>query len=56
MVLEEADYIDIYKAKSIQEILAFLAKPIPFCKYCNVKGRTFGHERGISKKEIEEWT
>lgn len=56
MVLEEADYIDIYKAKSIQEILAFLAEPIPFCKYCNVKGRTFGHEWGISKKEIEEWT
>lgn len=54
--LSERDGIDIHKAKSIDEILEFLSKPIPFCKYCNVKGRTFGHEWGISKKEIEEWT
>ncbi len=53
--LTDRDGINIHKAKSIDEILEFLAKPIPFCKYCNVNGRTFGHPWGISKKEIEEW-
>jgi MoaA/NifB/PqqE/SkfB family radical SAM enzyme len=33
----EKDSIDIYKAKSIDEILDFLCKPIPFCRYCNWK-------------------
>lgn len=56
MIIDERNYIDIYKANSYDEILEFLSKPIPFCKYCNVKGRTFGHEWGISKKQIEEWT
>ncbi|MBK2001097.1 radical SAM protein [Campylobacter sp. 2018MI35] len=35
--LSEFDYIDIYKVSNYQEILSFLAKPIPFCRYCNVK-------------------
>lgn len=53
--LSERDGIDIHKAQNIDEILEFLSKPIPFCRYCNVNGRTFGHEWGVSKKEIEEW-
>lgn len=53
--LTDRDGIDIHKAQSIDEILEFLAKPIPFCKYCNVKGRTFGHKWEISKKDISEW-
>lgn len=54
--LSERDGIDIYKVENINEILEFLAKPVPFCKYCNVKERSFGHEWGISKKDIKEWT
>ena len=54
--LTERDGIDIYKAKSVEEILEFISKPIPFCKYCNVNGRTFGHKWEISKKDINEWT
>lgn len=54
--LTEYDGIDIYKAQNIQEVLEFLARPIPFCKYCFVNKRTFGHEFGISKKDISEWT
>lgn len=54
--LSDYDGIDIYKVNNIQEILQFLAKPIPFCRFCNVKGRTFGHKWGISKKDISEWT
>lgn len=51
----EKDYIKLSEAESIDEILKFLANPIPFCKYCNVKNRTFGHEWCTSKKKIEEW-
>lgn len=54
--LKENDGIDIYKAQTISNVLEFLAKPIPFCKYCNVKGRTFGHNWCISNKDIKEWT
>lgn len=53
--LTDSDGIDIHKATTMAEILEFIAKPIPFCKYCNVKCRTFGHEWEISKKQIEEW-
>jgi MoaA/NifB/PqqE/SkfB family radical SAM enzyme len=34
----ENDYIDIYKAKNINEIFDFLRKPIPFCRYCSIRG------------------
>ncbi|EHN6916813.1 4Fe-4S cluster-binding domain-containing protein, partial [Campylobacter jejuni] len=34
--ISEFDYIDIYQVKNYQEILSFLAKPIPFCRYCKV--------------------
>lgn len=55
--LEEGDYIDIYKAKDANEILEYLANgPIPFCKYCDMRGRLTDHEWKQSKKEISEWT
>ncbi|MDR1687320.1 MAG: radical SAM protein, partial [Clostridiales bacterium] len=49
------DYIDIYKAQSANEVLDFLARPIPFCRFCNVDGRTFNHTWGQSEKSIAEW-
>jgi hypothetical protein len=49
------DYIDIYKAKSIDEIYNFLCKPIPFCRYCNMRAWEVGIEWGASKREITEW-
>lgn len=54
--ISDNDYINIYKVKSIKEILEFLCKPIPLCKYCNVEGRTYEHKWKRSKKEITEWT
>ena len=54
--LTEEDGIDIYKAQSAEEILEFLAKPINFCRYCNVKGRTYDHPWEVSKQDIKEWT
>lgn len=56
IVLSSLDSIDIYQAKDAQEILDFLARPIPFCRYCDIKGRTFGHAWGTTKRDIHEWT
>lgn len=50
------DYIDIYKVKNKEEILNFLAKPIPFCRYCNVNKRTYNHNWKKSSHDINEWT
>ena len=50
------DYIDIYKARNMQEIMYFLAKPVPFCKYCYVKKRTVDIAHRITEQKIEEWT
>lgn len=50
------DYIDIYKAKNIGEIMDFLATPVPFCRYCNLDKVTHNHEWSVTKKEISEWT
>jgi MoaA/NifB/PqqE/SkfB family radical SAM enzyme len=47
--------IDIYKATSAEEILNFLVKPIPFCRFCNVAAtECIPWQR--SKKTIDEWT
>lgn len=51
----DADSIDVYQADA-PEILRFLAKPIPFCAYCDVKRRTVNHPWKTSAKDISEWT
>lgn len=53
--LTEDEGIDIYKAKSKKEILEFLAKPIPFCRYCNIDNRKM-KKWEVSQRKIEEWT
>lgn len=57
----DADGIDIYSAKSFKEILEFVSKPIPFCRYCDVQKRTFNHPWSCHTKNdkninIKEWT
>ncbi|MCL1947125.1 MAG: radical SAM protein [Chitinivibrionia bacterium] len=54
--VSDNDSIDIYKAESIKEIRDFLAKPIPFCRYCAAEKTEFGIPWGVSKKTMEEWT
>ena len=54
--ITEADYMDIYKAKNIDEILNFLCRPMPFCRFCNQRGTIWDIGFGVSKKEISEWT
>jgi hypothetical protein len=50
------DYMDIYKAKDMDEIMNFLCRPMPFCLYCNKKGTIWDIGYGVSKKDIIEWT
>lgn len=51
----DEDCIDIYKAKNYEEILEFLAKPIPFCAYCDVKNWKSIGKWKRSEKSINEY-
>jgi len=55
LVVTDRDYIDIYKAENMDAILSFFSKPMPFCSYCNKKGRVPGLGWEVSGKEISEW-
>jgi MoaA/NifB/PqqE/SkfB family radical SAM enzyme len=50
------DYIDIYKARDINEILNFLCRPPPFCCYCGIEYRRRGIKWAVSRGELSEWT
>jgi len=56
LTVGENDIINIYKIKTKEELFERLAKPVSFCKYCNINDTDFGIKWGISKKEISEWT
>jgi len=53
--ITKEDYIDIYKAKSYEELAEFVTKRVPFCRYCDVKNRT-SFEWKQSERSINEWT
>ncbi|MDR0927831.1 MAG: hypothetical protein LBO69_08720, partial [Ignavibacteria bacterium] len=55
-VVSDKDYVDIYKQNDITNILEFFSKPIPFCRYCDIKNISFGHDFAISKKQFSEWS
>ena len=55
MELGKGDYLDIYSVDTMEEILAFLTTPKPFCRYCKTLERSFGHEWERSKREMSEW-
>lgn len=55
LIVSNSDYIDIYKAKEKKEILEFLSKPVPFCRYCNVDNRKYSFDFEKSNKDINEW-
>lgn len=55
--LLDMDGIDIHQEGMTGEyILKRLAAPMPFCRYCDVKHRTYDHPWELSKKDIKEWT
>jgi len=48
------DYIDIHKANTFFELAEFMAKPVPFCGYCDFRNRP--HEKWkTSSKTIDEY-
>lgn len=49
------DCIDIHEAKSGREILEFISHPVPFCRFCDVKSRTYDNPWHISRRKIGEW-
>ena len=59
LAVTQNDSIDIHEARSMSEILSFLAKPAPFCRYCDVKNRTRGIEwqtpHALLPPRIAEW-
>jgi MoaA/NifB/PqqE/SkfB family radical SAM enzyme len=52
--ITEDDYIDIYKAKNVDEILDKLRKPAPFCRYCKTEIPQYIKWK-TTKKEISAW-
>lgn len=53
LVLSDDDYLNIYDAKSADEILEFAATPKKFCRFCG--GLVGGVEWKRSKMEKSEW-
>ena len=53
--LESADSLDIYHVEKASELLKFLSFPKPFCRYCDISNRSYGHKWDRSKKVISEW-
>lgn len=39
----DQDYVNIYDNYNAQDIVDFLAQPIPFCRFCNIKKRDENH-------------
>lgn len=52
--VSENDYIDIYKAKTYEEIAEFCTHRADFCRYCATHMRT-SHEWKQSTHDISEW-
>ncbi|MDR2580372.1 MAG: radical SAM protein [Fibromonadaceae bacterium] len=50
----DKDCIDIYES-NLDEILEFLCKPVPFCRYCDTDKWVFDLDWAVSKKNISEW-
>lgn len=49
------DYIDIYDSKmTYEKILDFLARPIPFCRYCKTKDMVY-KPWSASKRSVDEY-
>lgn len=49
------DSIDIYKAKARDDILRFIRRPVPFCRYCDLSERTSNVKWAVSRRDLGEW-
>jgi hypothetical protein len=55
LVVDENDYVDIYKTENIDDVLCLLTKPASFCRYCNTNNITWNNEWKVSKRSIDEY-
>lgn len=53
--ISKKDGIDIYSVKSGEELLEKIARPIPFCRYCDVTDEPITCDWGLSRKDRYEW-
>ena len=53
--LKEMDSLDIYSIESWEQIAEFSAKPVPFCRYCDLKHWYHHSQWKCSSKRIEEY-
>jgi MoaA/NifB/PqqE/SkfB family radical SAM enzyme len=51
----DADSISIASDEDPDKIMAFLGKPVPWCRHCDMESRSF-YTWGRSSREISEWT
>lgn len=55
LLVSKNDFIDIYQAKSYEEIAEFCTHRVDFCRYCATNKRTV-HKWKQSNHDISEWT
>lgn len=55
LYIDSEDYLVVDEIKSLDEVMSFLARPLPFCRFCNPFAN---HETKweLSKANIAEWT
>lgn len=54
--LTPMDSLDIHEpGLKPNDVFDFIARPIPFCRYCFTRGTTRGHPWETTKKDISEW-
>lgn len=52
----EADFADIYKCQTIDELFSKLCNPKPFCRFCYLDGREYGVPWNKTNISRCEWT
>ena len=53
---QPANYLDIYKISSKEEIVDFLSKPIDFCRYCSFENYEETVEWSREQAELSDWS
>lgn len=53
--ISDKNYVDIYEAKSADEILERMASPIPLCRFCNLDGSVNNVPYSKTQKSRYEW-
>jgi len=53
--VHKKDYFNLNSAKNFDQILDFLRKPIPFCRYCSIHKKVYGIQWKKSEKQLSEW-